>query len=171
MTGIFGTQWAATAPPLRILCVAGAFYCVYNLSDSLVRAAGAVYEKFLYHSIYAFCVLGGAFVGSRWGVSGVAAGVAWATAVGYLLMAHLSLRLIGAEWRPFFAAQWPGVAVSFAVPSSVCRVAAMLRAATFGPLQVLTVYVPTGACVNRTAVIRGSRMNGLLQRPRHYRRA
>jgi O-antigen/teichoic acid export membrane protein len=138
MIGIFGAQWAATAPPLRILCVAGAFYCVYNLADSLVRAAGAVYEKFLYHSIYACCVLGGAFVGSRWGVSGVAAGVAWATAVGYLLMARLSLRLTGAEWRPFFAAQWPGVAVSFAVAVVGVPVAALMRVAELGPLEVLT---------------------------------
>jgi PST family polysaccharide transporter len=154
MTGIFGQQWAASAPPLQILCVAGAFYCIYNLADSLVRATGAVYEKFLYHSMYALCVLGGAFVGSRWGVSGVAAGVAWATAVGYLLMAHLSLRLTGTGWRPFFQAQLPGVAVSCAAAGVGVPVAAMLRVAELGPLAVLAgTGTACGAAVMAVALV------------------
>src|SRR5262249_48614827 len=115
MTGAFGPQWAPAAAPLQILCAAGACFCIYNLADSLVRARGAVYLKFFYHSIYALAVFGGAIAGSRWGITGVAIGVVGANGLVYLLMARLSLRLTGSGWRLFLLAQLPAVAVSGAV--------------------------------------------------------
>jgi O-antigen/teichoic acid export membrane protein len=134
MTAAFGPQWSPATPALQILCLAGTLYCIYNLADSLVRAAGAVYRKFLYHAIYAVSVFAGAFVGRHWGIGGVAAAVTGATAVAYYLMSRLSLRLIGASWRTFFAAQAPGLAVSCAAAAIGLPVSAMFRAAGVAPL-------------------------------------
>ncbi len=139
MSGVFGRQWAPAAVPLQILCVAGAGYCTYNLGDSLVRARGAVYRKFLYQSIYAVAVAGAALVGSRWNITGVAAGVVTATVVVYVLMADLSLRLTAARWRQFWLAQSPGVAVSAAVLGVGLPVAMALRDRGLDPIAVLAI--------------------------------
>jgi O-antigen/teichoic acid export membrane protein len=137
MTGVFGPQWAPAAVPLQILCVGGACYCIYNLADSLVRAKGAVYVKFFYHSIYAVAVFGGAFVGRYWGITGVSVGVVVAIAMVYGLMAHLSLKLTDCSWRLFFRAQLPAVTVSGAVGTTGLVVATILRSVTLPPLVVL----------------------------------
>jgi len=144
MTAVFGAQWAPSALALQILCLSGMLYCVYNLADSLVRAAGAVYWKFLYHTIYAASVLGGAFVGRHWGIAGVAAAVTAATAIGYVLMSHLSLRLTKASWPTFFAAHLPGIALACAAAAIGLPVAAVARSAEVAPLVGLAAI--SGAC-------------------------
>src|SRR5206468_7369107 len=118
MTAGFGPQWAPAVPALQILCLAGTLYCIYILADSLVRAMGAVYQKFLYHCIYTVAVLSCAFVGTKWGISGVAVGVVMAIAVAYVLMSRLSLQLTRTGWGPFFVAQRPGIALSCAAAAA-----------------------------------------------------
>jgi PST family polysaccharide transporter len=136
MTGVFGRQWAPAAPPLRILCVAGALYSACHLADSLVRARGAVYMKFLFNSIYAISVLAGAFIGTRWGISGVAAGVLSATVVLYVLTARLTLQLTNTAWRAFLRAQMPGTVASAAVLAVGIPVASSLRYSGMDPLPI-----------------------------------
>ena len=137
MATVFGPHWAPAGPALRILCLAGILFCVYVLSDSLVRASGAVYRKFVYNTVYLLAVLTGASIGTRWGIGGVAAGVVAATAVAYVLMSRVSLRLTRTGWRPFFAAQGPGVALSCAVAAAGIPAAGLLRTGGFAPLIVL----------------------------------
>jgi PST family polysaccharide transporter len=103
-----------------------------------------VYWKFLYHTIYALSVLGGAFVGRHWGIAGVASAVTVATAVAYVLMSHLSLRLTSASWPAFFAAHAPGVAVSCAAAAIGLPVGAIIRSTGVAPLFGLA--ATTSAC-------------------------
>ena len=137
MVGVFGSQWAGAARPLQILCVGGAGYCIYNLADSLVRAKGAVFVKFFYHSVYAVCVFAAAVVGQRWGITGVSIGVVLAIGVVYLLMAHLSLKLLDCSWTRFFFAQWSAVVVSCAAAGAGLPVVIALRHAGLPPLAIL----------------------------------
>lgn len=137
MTGVLGPQWAAAAVPLRILCVAGAFYCIYTLADAVARGMGAVYAKFVNQAVYAVAVFAGAWAAKGWNTAGVAVGVLCATVLVYGLMAHLSLRVTRSEWRRFFRAQLPGIAVAVAVAAIGAPIASMLRAATPDPLVVL----------------------------------
>ena len=137
MTGVFGAQWQPAAVPLQILCAAGAFYCICNLADSLVRALGVVYVKFLYNTGYAAAVLAGAFIGARWDITGVAVGVLAATAMMYVLMGRLTVRLTDSSWRAFFAAQRPAVVVSAAVALVGVPATLALRSAQLAPLLVL----------------------------------
>jgi PST family polysaccharide transporter len=139
MVGVFGPQWAGAATPLQILCLGGAGYCIYNLADSLVRAKGAVYLKFVYHSVYAVCVFAAALAGQPWGITGVSVGVVIAIAVVYLLMAHLSLGLVDCSWRRFFFAQWSAVVVSGAAAGAGVPVVVTLRLAGLPPLAILAV--------------------------------
>ena len=150
MTGVFGPQWSGAARPLQILCIAGAAYCIYSLADSLTRAKGALYVKFLYQSIYALCVFGGAMLARSRGISGVAVAVLGATVVAYLLMAHLSLRLTHTGWRPFLHAQLPAIAICSVVAAAGILVASLLRAAGAGALAVCVV---TLMCASAVAVV------------------
>ena len=105
MAGVFGPEWIGAAAPLQILCVGGLFHSMYGLGDSLARAKGAVYWKFACHSIYAACVFSCSFIGSRWGINGVAVGVVVAITVIYLLMAWLTTKLVGASWKEYLLCQ------------------------------------------------------------------
>jgi PST family polysaccharide transporter len=154
MSGVFGPQWLPAAAPLQVLCVAGAYYCIYNLADSLVRATGAVYEKCLYQTLYFICVLGGAFVGARWSITGVAVGVLAATIVGYLLMARLSLKLTDTGWWPFLLAQLPGLAVAASTVAVGMPAAVVLRGDGLPPLAVLAgVSLAAGITAAATALV------------------
>lgn len=137
MTGVFGPQWGGAATSLRILCLGGAGYCIYNLADSLVRARGAVYRKFLYHSVYAASVFAAAFLGRRWGIGGVSVGVVLAIGVVYLLMARLSLQLTACSWSRFFFAQWGAVVTAAAALGAGVPTLVGLRALGLPPLAVL----------------------------------
>jgi PST family polysaccharide transporter len=137
LVGVFGPQWEPAAAPFQVLALGGAGYCIYNLSDSLVRAKGAVYAKFFYQGVYAACVFAAASIGQEWGIEGVSVGMVLAIAIAYLLMARLSLKLLGATWSSFFFAQWPGVVASGAVGCAVLPLTAVLRAAELSPLVIL----------------------------------
>jgi PST family polysaccharide transporter len=137
MSGVFGPQWSSAAAPLQVLSMAGAFYCIWNLGDSLVRAKGAVYQKFFCHAVYAALVLGLGYVGTNAGITGVAIGVTTATAVAYLLIGALSLRLLDCGWRPLLAAHVPALAVAAAVVLAGLPVSYGLRGAGVGPIATL----------------------------------
>jgi O-antigen/teichoic acid export membrane protein len=152
MTGVFGPQWFGAVQSLQILCVAGAAYCIYSLADSLTRAKGALCVKFLYQSVYALCVFGGATLARSWGISGVAFAVLVATLVAYLLMAHLSLRLTHTDWRAFLLAQLPATAICSAVGVAGILVATLLRAGGVGPLAVCAVTLMAASAAGILAV-------------------
>ncbi len=135
----FGASWTGAALPLQILCVGGIFQCMYNLADSLARAKGAVYWKLWCHTIYAVCVFVASFVGSRWGITGVAAGVVIAMSVIYVLMARLSLYLTRASWRELFLSQLPGSIVAATVAIVAIPTAVMLRSTRLPQFLILAV--------------------------------
>ena len=139
IVGCFGPQWIDATLPLQILCIGGVFQCTYNLADSLARAKGAVYWKFWCHTVYALCVLLASFIGSRWGIIGVAVGVVAAMSVIYFLMAQLSIYLTGASWKEFFSSQLPGLIVAASVAAISFPLTVMLRATQLPHLAILAI--------------------------------
>jgi PST family polysaccharide transporter len=143
MAGIFGPEWIGAAAPLQILCVGGIFHSMYGSGDSLARAKGAVYLKFACHSIYAVCVFSFSFIGSRWGINGVAAGVVLAITVIYLLMAWLTTRLVGASWKEYFLCQAPGAILGVVSAAFTILAIQLLRYAQLPHLVILAGAVIT----------------------------
>jgi PST family polysaccharide transporter len=135
----FGPAWTGAALPLQILCIGGVFQCMYNLADSLARAKGAVYWKLSCHTVYAGCVFVASIIGSRWGITGVAAGVVIAMSVIYVLMARLSLYLTRASWTEFFLSQLPGSIVAASVAFVAIPTAVILRSTRLPHLLILAV--------------------------------
>jgi teichuronic acid exporter len=143
MAGVFGPEWIGAAAPLQILCVGGLFHSMYGAGDSLARAKGAVYLKFACHSIYAACVFSFSFIGSRWGINGVAVGVVVAITVIYLLMAWLTTKLVGASWKEYFLCQAPGAILGVVAAAFTILTTQLLRYAQLPRLVILAGAVIT----------------------------
>jgi O-antigen/teichoic acid export membrane protein len=95
---VLGSDWLAVVPPFQVLSLALIVRATYTISDSLARATGAVYRRAWRQTIYAAAVVGFAFIGKEWGLSGLAIGVTAGVLVNLLLMAHLSRGLVNLRW-------------------------------------------------------------------------
>jgi len=98
---IFGTKWVEAIPILKILSLGVLFRTGYKISDSLARATGSVYRRAWRQAVYAFFIVGGSYMGAKFGLNFVAAGIVSALCVNYILMAQLSLDLVNSSWKNF----------------------------------------------------------------------
>jgi len=137
ISGIFGSKWTGAIVATQLLCIGGIGRCVYNLGDALVRAKGAVYAQFLRHFVYSVAVFSASLIGAYWGIEGVAVGIVIALGIMYLLMAQLSLKLIGGSWRQFFEAQTPGLIFSALIASVAFPTTMILRTRELPDLIIL----------------------------------
>lgn len=140
---ILGPAWSEVVLPFRILAAGLLLRTSYKMSDSLSRATGAVYRRSWRQAVYAILVIGGSWIGQFWGVAGVAASVLGALLTNYLLMAQMSLSLVGRSWGTFFAAQRRAVLLSAAISTPVLAVVATTRAVDGPPLLILSAALLT----------------------------
>ena len=125
---LLGDRWTEVVPPLRVLAIAMVFHLNSKLGDSVARATGAVYRRAWRQVLYAVLVIGGAYIGSRWGIAGVAACVSLAIAANFVLMNQLSLSLVGMTRRELLAAHVPAVLVGAVSTLTIGAAASGLRA-------------------------------------------
>lgn len=125
---VLGPRWAGVVEPFRILALGMLFRTSYKMSDSLARSTGAVYRRAWRQIIYAGLVIGGAAVGQRWGIVGVATGVTFAVTANFLLMAQLSLSVVQTSWGALWRAHVPALALTAVATPVAWALAAALRA-------------------------------------------
>lgn len=109
---LLGDRWTAVTAPFRVLVLGTLFRTSYKISDSLTRALGAVYRRAWRQWTYAVLVIGGAILGQRWGITGVAWAVLFALLVNFLLTAQLGTRLVQIGWREYLSAHVPALRTS-----------------------------------------------------------
>jgi PST family polysaccharide transporter len=124
---VLGPGWEAAVNPFRILALGMLFRTSYKMSDALARAAGAVYRRAWRMWIYGALVMGGAALGSPWGVEGATWCVMLAIGCNFLLMAQLSLGLIEMTWGEFLKAHVPALRLTVFTVSMTWAGAALLR--------------------------------------------
>jgi PST family polysaccharide transporter len=134
---LLGPAWAGVAVPLRVLACGMLFRTSYKISDTIVRATGAVYARAWRQGIFAVAVLSGALIGQNWGLFGVATGVFFALGLNFLMMAQLSLRLTQMTWAQFGAAHLPGLLLAFVMGLASLATATWLRDGEAGALAVV----------------------------------
>lgn len=134
---LVGRGWEGVVVPLQILALGMLFRTSCKLSDSGVRATGAVYERAWRQAVFAIAVVVGSVAGQAWGVRGVALGAVAALAINFLLMAQLSLRITGLRWSEFAMAHVPGLALASVIGASVWVLADRLRELEVSPLVLL----------------------------------
>lgn len=134
---LLGKGWEGIIFPFQILALGMLFRTSYKLSDTGVRATGAVYARAWRQAVFVLAVAVGSVAGLPWGVPGVALGVVAAIVLNFFLMAQLSLRLTGMSWSDFGMAHLPGVALTGAIGTSVWALVEWLREIQVAPLPLL----------------------------------
>lgn len=109
---LLGPRWAPVIAPFQILAAGMLFRTSSKLADSLTRATGAVFRRAWRQIVYAALVIGGAWVGQRWGIVGVAWGVLLALTVNFVMMAQLSMSEAGMRVTQFWRAHVPALLIT-----------------------------------------------------------
>lgn len=143
---IFGAGWEGVKVPFQIIAAGLVWRTSYKLSDSLARAAGAVYARAWRQAIYAGLVVFGALVGLTWDLLGVSIAVLLAILVNYLLMAELSLKITGVGWKRFAYVHIRGVVLGALTGAIVMLVATPVRLTGDRPLATVSASV-VGLCL------------------------
>lgn len=109
---VLGQKWLDMVVPFQVLAVGMLFRTSYKMGESVARATGAVYKRAWRQAFYALLVISGAIAGLNWGITGVALGVLFAIVINYILMAHLSLKILKMKWSTYFLVQIPGAVLA-----------------------------------------------------------
>ena len=96
-----GESWIEILPPLYIMLVATIFRIIIRICDVFVRAIGAVYRGASQKIIMTILILIFSYVGSYWGIIGVAIGVDIAVFITMIKMINLCTNLLGIEKQIF----------------------------------------------------------------------
>ncbi len=107
---LLGPGWDGVIDPLRILTIGMLLRANNKINGVVLQAAGLVRALVWRQALYAVLVLGGAYLGRRWGLSGVAWAVLGAFVVHSLVSTEISLRVLRLKWRDLLAAHGPLVA-------------------------------------------------------------
>lgn len=136
---VLGPAWGAVVLPFRLFSISLLFRMSSKISDACTKAAGEVYVRALLQYAYAAMVVGGAIVGQRWGVGGVAVAVSIAMGFNWLSMAWLGRSVTGLSWLRFARAQVPAALLAAVIAAGAAVVAHWARAANLGAILVLIV--------------------------------
>jgi PST family polysaccharide transporter len=134
---LLGSRWIETIAPLRVFALGLLFRTSYKVSESISRATGAVYRRAWRLWVYAALVLVGSWIGSHWGITGVAWAVLGALGVNYVLMAHLSIQLADVSWKDFWVAHAPAARLATLVAGITFVARELLLVADAVPVVVL----------------------------------
>lgn len=143
---LYGSPWVGAVAPLQVLCMAGYFRALYHLGGVVAQSVGWVYRELRRQAVYAVLVIAGALVGVRYGLSGVAAGVAVAILYMFIASGQLALAATRTSWMQYLRVQagsWITAAVTCAVALSV----RWLLEARDAPAAVIALGVVTAASV------------------------
>lgn len=134
---LFGKKWAAAIPALQLLAIATFPRLCYKNADTLLRSLGAVYQHVMVQGVYAVLVVGGALIGSRWGLPGVAAAISLACILNYLQLSQLGITLLSSSWRTFFRMHASPAWCTFCIWLVLYPTVGLLHAFHARPLPVL----------------------------------
>ena len=155
---VLGPQWTAVTAPFRLFALGLLFRTSYKISDSLARATGVVYRRAWRQFAYAAAVVVGAWIGQRFGVTGVAVGVVGAVAMNFTLMTHLSLDVTRASLAEFASAHVPALRLAALVGSASLLVVTALRTVGSAPFVTVAATLAAGSLLILGAAWRRSRL-------------
>jgi len=147
---VLGPRWAPVVAPFQVLGLGMLFRASYKMSDSIARSTGAVYRRAARQFVYAGLVCLAAWIGSHWGITGVAWGSLFALTVNFLLMAQLSLDVAHMTWREFWGAHRPAALLTLATFAPVAGVTLLTR--QLG-LPALVILIGAGTALTAAGVL------------------
>ena len=152
---LLGPDWSETIVPLQILAASLLFRMGYKLNDPLTKGLGVVYRRAWRIGVYAAAVISAAYIGSAWGLEGVAIGVSVAIIINFLLVAHLALDLLNISWRDYTVMHMRGVVLAVCMLPLAWGAASGLRYLDAGYFSILcAVFALVGASWLAAAALR-----------------
>ena len=142
---LMGDAWMTAVVPLQIMALSMYFRTAYKIGAAVARGRGDVYRMAGIQLVYAFNVVVGALVASRWGIGAIAVTTTAAVIVHFVIMTGLGMRHTRTSWRQVVAvhlAALPGVAATLAMALPTVFA---LRAAEVGPGLTLLLTTAAGA--------------------------
>ena len=106
---VLGGQWDAAVPALRILALTGALQACNAVHVCAIRAMGAVYRETWRRALFVLVLVGATWLASGHGLAAIAAAVACARLFIHLLLARLTLSLLGLRWRDLLPRHLPAL--------------------------------------------------------------
>lgn len=143
---LYGPQWTGVVLPLQVLCLAGYFRALYHLGGIVAQSVGRVYSELWRQAVYAGLVIAGAFVGLRYDLPGVAAGVSLAILYMFVATSQLALRATQTPWRLYLRVQ-RGALVTAASAGVVALCIRLLLEASKASSGAITLAILAGAAV------------------------
>lgn len=150
---LFGPQWLGAVPAIQILAFGVYFRTCYKNSDTVIRAMGAVYKLASQQTLYAALVIGGAAIGSRWGIEGVAAAVLFAVCANFSMLSIFCIRKLSLPWREFGRAHLSTIWVACWQFLALMLTVHPLREAGLNGLVTLTLLCVIDGLVSVVALI------------------
>ncbi len=150
-----GDHWVAAIGPLRLLALYAGVRSLMTLFPQVLIAMGRVRWNMWLSLLLAIVMPTAFFVGTRWGVSGVA--MAWVVAyplVAIPLLVVYTLRAIGLTLPGYLRALWPAFSATAVMTAAVLG-ASSLVPGTWGRASTLAVEVGAGAAAYCAAVYFG----------------
>ena len=96
---VLGESWSPIIVPTRILFAMVSFRIGYKITETVAFATASLTPALIRQACYAGLIALGAFIGSRWDLTGVAAGVGLALAIFYFSSLQAALRLVDGGWQ------------------------------------------------------------------------
>jgi PST family polysaccharide transporter len=145
---LLGAQWIPSIVPFQILGIAGVPRIVTQVTSSIINATGTVAPEVKRRGIVLGLLVAGAFLGSHWGIVGVATAVAIVNFLAGAMIWVLLTRLSAITLADLWAAQRLSLLASVALVAVALGTRAALGAMGHAePALVLVVAGPLGALV------------------------
>lgn len=141
---LLGPKWTGVVVPLQLFATGVLLRTSMKISNSIIRARGAVFGMVACQVLFAATTIGFAWVGTRWGVEGACLGVFASIALCSITTSGLTLALLGAKWIDFLKAHLPGLGLGAVTYLATAFIADVLRASHVPAFVVCAV---TGAVV------------------------
>jgi O-antigen/teichoic acid export membrane protein len=136
---LLGPAWLGVIAPLQILAPGVFLRMMFQVSDSLATATGAVYAVAWRQGVFAAAVFIGALIGQHWNLPGVAAGVLGAQILYVILTTQLSLSLTSLAAPAFVAALRRGFLFGILIGAELLLMVSILRHLEAPPVVILGV--------------------------------
>ena len=134
---LLGPQWRGAVVPFTILSLAMFFRTGRRIAGVTMNGIGKPYWSAISQTIFAICVVGGALIGVRWGITGVAIFTALSIFVVYCLQTALVMYFIGLRLAPFLLSIFPAAALAVVAAGTAYGVKFAVGLADQAPLVTL----------------------------------
>ena len=159
---LLGPNWSESILPFQILSVTVVFRIFINISDTLVRATGAVYPSAVRRGIFAFLIIVFSWIGQFGGLIHVAVAINIAVFIGYLLMLHLSVKIIQFKMSDYLKIVLNGFIIGSILLVVIFPLVTVLRMFMTQKIVILAITVACSCLLTVSVLVLFPRLMGRL---------